>query len=118
MAIDSPLRYVKCDCVKAEGIDLSSIPIRVAGDSRALGELDGVVIDLAQRRACYLVVATPKGARRLVPLDVTQIHTSGVLVTSAQDVEASKPFEPSEFGRYDDDAMMSLLFGLESHAAA
>ncbi len=110
------LRYVKSDDLKADGTDLRSIPITVKGESRLLGELDGIVIDVKKRRVCHLVVETRNGERLAVPLDDTRLNRDGVLVTSAADVEAAKKFEPSAYGEYDEDAVMSLLFG--SPAAA
>jgi hypothetical protein len=108
-------RYVACDHLRAQGVDLCRKPIAVGTETCRFGELDGIVIDVESRRVHYLVVETREGARQMLPLDVTCLGSDGTLVISAQGVDASEPFEPSAFGGYDDDSLLTLLFA--SHAA-
>jgi hypothetical protein len=108
------LRYVKGEQVKAGGIDLNGLPLAVEGEDSPVGEFDGLVIDLATARVKYLVVAASDSDRKhLLPLDATSLDARGHMLerVSSEDLAAWKPFDASAFERYDDDAMMSLLFG-------
>ena len=108
------LRYVEGDQVKAAGIKLNGLPLALEGEEKPIGELEGLVIDLATRRVRFLVVAAAgTGRKHLLPLDATSLDASGRSLerVSAEDIETWEPFDASAFARYDDDAMMSLLFG-------
>lgn len=109
---------MKGDQVKAGGLNLHNLPLAIAGREKPIGELDGLVIDLATRRVSYLVVRHAETRRKhLLPLDATTVdlreHTLERL--SSEDLRQCEPFDPSAFARYDDEALMALMF--DHHAA-
>lgn len=108
------LSYVKGDHVKAGGINLKGLPLAVDGADRPVGELDGLVIDLSRRSVEYLVVSTSGNPRKhLLPLDATSIDAQQrVLRVRPENIGEWQPFDASAFAHYDDEAMMSLMFGI------
>jgi hypothetical protein len=105
---------VKADQVKAAGLNLDGLPVAVEGKREPVGELDGLLIDLSERRVRYLVVeASHTHRRHLLPLDATALDVrEGHLERVSADDAAEWPvFDPSAVQQYDDDAMMSLMFG-------
>jgi hypothetical protein len=112
------LRYVKADQVNAGGISLNGLPLALEGAPHPVGQLDGLVIDLSDRRVRYLVVEALRTRRKhLLPLDATAVDLREQMLerVSSEHSGEWQPFDPSAFQRYDDDAMMALMFG---HSAA
>lgn len=108
------LSYVRGGQVNAAGMNLDGLPLSVEGCDRRLGRLAGLVIDVADRRVRYLVVASSEtGREHLLPLDSTSIDPQRGLVAhlSGNTLAACEPFDASAFAEYDDEAMMSLMFG-------
>jgi hypothetical protein len=110
--------YVKGEQVKAGGMNLQGAPLAIQGSERPIGELDGLVIDLATRRVSYLVVRNAETQKKhLLPLDATAVdlHEHTLERVGSEDLRQCEPFDPAAFARYDDEALMSLLF---DHTAA
>ena len=108
------MSYVKGGQVNAAGMNLDRLPLSAEGCDRRLGQLAGLVIDVADRRVRYLVVASSEtGREHLLPLDSTSIDPQRGLVARVTDdtLSAYEPFEASAFAEYDDEAIMSLMFG-------
>ena len=108
------LRYVNAAQVNAGGINLEGLPLAVEGEQNPVGEVKGLVIDLSERRVRYLVVQPLRSRRRhLLPLDATAVDLRERTLerVSPEDINRCARFDPSEFDRYDDDAMMALMFG-------
>ena len=114
MERSEPLRYIRSDQVVAGGVALQGLPLASADRERPIGELDGLVIDLAERRVRYLVVkdATTRG-KHLLPLDATSLNQAEQALerVSSDDEHTWEPFDPGAFKTYDDEAMRALLFG-------
>lgn len=96
----------------ANGVELRRAPLSLEGEPRPIGELDGLLIDLGERRVRYLVVQTPAG-KRLLPPDQTCVNptTRTLLLLQRPEPDVWEPFNPSDVEDYDDEAVMSLLFG-------
>lgn len=108
------LRYVKAEQVHAGGMSLEGLPLAVEGKQEPIGALDGLLIDLADRRVRYLVVETGATRRRhVLPLDATAVDLQeGTLErVSSNGADGWEPFDPSTIEHYDDDAMVALMFG-------
>lgn len=106
------LRYISGNQVEAGGVKLQRLPLAAEGDE-PMGELEGVLVDLADRRVRYLVVqATDTGRKCLLPIDGTCVHPSSRALerVSAENLDACEPFDASAVQCVDDDAIMSLLF--------
>ena len=114
MTIDEPvqssdLRYLDAEHVHCCGGSLGGLEVRTA-DDESLGHLDGVLLDPAQRRVCYLVVHSSgllRTRRYLLPVDAAP-HVeaeNGILRVEAHanevsparfDVRAVRPFSPED----------------------
>jgi hypothetical protein len=97
---------------------LQHLPLAAEGEQEPLGEVQGVIIDISTRRVRYFVVeAHTTGQKCLVSLDATCVDkASGALERVGGELDEShEPFDASRVGRFDDDAVLSLLFG--RHAA-
>jgi hypothetical protein len=96
----------------ANGVELRRAPLSLEGEPRPIGELDGLLIDLGERRVRYFVVQTPAGKRLLTP-DRTCVnpHTRTLNLLERPKADDWEPFDASEVGEYDDEAVMALLFG-------
>jgi hypothetical protein len=113
MATSRSLRYVESAQVKAaNGVELSRAPLSLEGAPRPIGELDGLLIDLGERRVRYFVVQTPTG-KRLLPPDETCVNrdTRTLYLLQGPEPDEWEPFDASDVEDYDDEAFMSLLFG-------
>lgn len=108
--------YVNGDRVKVGSIDLLGLPLAAQGEHEPIGRLDGLLIDVVARRVHYLVVrVAATGRRALLPLDATSIDARGRMLTRvSSDIYPYDAFDASAFPRYDDDAVISLLFGQPS----
>lgn len=108
------LRFVPGNRVEAAGIALQRLPLSVDGEEQPVGEIDGVIIDLPARRVSHLVVkANATGRQCLVPLDGTCLDPSsrGLARIGGENESLGESFDASNVGSFDDDAVVSLLFG-------
>jgi hypothetical protein len=114
VTIDEPgqsgdLRYLAAEHVHCAGGALGGVEVRTA-DDESLGHVDGVLLDPAQRRVCYLVVHSPgllRTRRYLLPVDAAP-HVeaeTGILRVVAHanevsparfDARAVRPFSPED----------------------
>lgn len=114
MAIDESagtdaLRYLDAEHLRCSCGVLDGLEVRTA-DDESLGHLDGVLLDPAQRRVCYLVVHSSgllRTRRYLLPVDAAP-HVeadSGILRVEANaheverarfDLRDVRPFSPED----------------------
>jgi hypothetical protein len=114
VTIDEPtqtadLRYLDAEHVRCSCGTLNGLEVRSA-DDESLGHLDGVLLDPAQRRVCYLVVHSSgllRNRRYLLSVDAAP-HVEaerGILRVEAQanevsparfDMRTVRPFSPED----------------------
>ena len=112
----STLRFVDASCVQIADVDLSRADFRGA-DDRKIGSIDGVVIDPAARRLCFLVVKSRgwlTSRRFLLPAEwPAQIDAGRNALRVALDSDELAQFE--EFDRsaappHTDDDLIASMF--------
>lgn len=125
MAIDEPahtadLRYLKAEHVRCPIGALAGLEVR-SSDDESLGHLDGVLLDPAQRRVCYLVLHSAGLLRRrryLLPVDAAP-HVDaehGILRVEAQADEVDRErFDLRAVRPFSDEDVVTAMFA--PHAA-
>jgi hypothetical protein len=109
------LRYVDASHVKTPVTDLGGLAVR-SGDDRNLGELEGCVIDPANRRLRYFVVHSRTGFRThryLVPVGLAYLDAGRRAVrvsTGKNELERCPEFEPEKFKPFSDEDLIEALF--------
>jgi hypothetical protein len=114
------LRYLDAQHVRWPMGTLAGLEVRTA-DDESLGELDGVLLDPAQRRLRFLVVQSPGLLRRrryLLPVDAAP-HVEGKdmilrVETNAIDVEQER-FDARTVRPFSDEDVVTAMFA--THAA-
>ncbi len=103
MATSNPavaaLTYVPASAVEATLVEFARLPVETRDRTR-MGELAGLVIDLARHRLQYLVVdsTNPAQARRLVPFTAATIDRArGALRLESTAPATCAEFDPSAF---------------------
>ena len=107
-------RYLTSDEAIVGNMPLRRVPVTLEENAEPVGELDGLLIDVVDRRVEYLIVeAARTGRKHVVPLDGTSLDPEEKVLerVSAEPIESCELFDASKYARYDDDALMSLLFG-------
>lgn len=108
------LRFVPGNRVEAGGVAFQRLPLSIDGEQQPVGEIDGVIIDLRTRRVSHLVVKeNDTGRKCLVPLDSTCLDPAsrGLARIGGETENLGESFDASNVGSFDDDAVVSLLFG-------
>jgi PRC-barrel domain len=109
------LRYLDASHVRTPVTDLSGLAVR-SGDDQNLGELDGCVIDPANRRLRYFVVHSRSGFRThryLVPVGLAYLDAGRRALhvsTGKNDLVRCPEFEPEKFKPYSDEDLIEALF--------
>jgi hypothetical protein len=108
------LRYLSADHVEGPTSTFARFDVRTLDDGE-LGRLDGIIIDPAARRTCYLVVDVGvfRHRRYLLPLGPTRVdekhRTLRVNVDGANLMRCAK-FDPGAFPGFSDDDLLTALF--------
>ena len=109
------LRYLDAQHVRCPLGTLAGLEVRTA-DDETLGRLDGVLLDPAQRRLCFLVVQTPgllRKRRYLLPVDAAP-HVEGrdmILRVEAQAAEvAHERFDARAVRPFSEEDVVTAMF--------
>jgi hypothetical protein len=108
--LSSTLRYLDADDVDDAVMDFDSAAVR-STDGEKVGVVDGFIIDLARRRAYYVVVDSGgwfTSRHYLVPIGHTRVDTEkeALLLDIGKDAIARYPeFDPDRFAALNDDEL-------------
>ena len=109
------LRYLDAQHVRCPLGTLAGLEVRTADDEK-MGELDGVLLDPAQRRVCFLVVQAPgllRKRRYLLPVEASpRVEAKDMILrveAHAREV-APEPFDARTVRRFSDEDAVTAMF--------
>ena len=99
------LRFLHPDHTAVAGTGCDGMIVRTA--SRAVGRLEGFLVDRATQRVCYLVVETwgMWGRTTLVPITAARIDLEGraIELLDEEQAEGVERFKPEQFATFSQD---------------
>ena len=109
------LRYLDAQHVRCPLGTLAGLEVRTA-DDETIGQLDGVLLDPAQRRVCFLVVQAPGLLRRrryLLPVEAApHVEAKDMILrveAHAEEVGAER-FDARAVPRFSDEDALTAMF--------